>query len=223
MVVVSRKNPASKLEFTSGGERWVIRPNAITDAQALVDAIAESLQELQAFMPFAHFPHTLESQRTRLAQCVAAYWTGKDYGMVVTKPSGEIVACTGLHARAENERALEIGYWVRTAHAGKGLATGIAKALTVYGFEYLGLERIQCGYDRANEGSRRVCAKAGFKIEGTLRAFLPLGDPAWREQGWRGTGDLVLCGVTREDLGDLPWYQSVKADLVVWNGSERVK
>lgn len=76
---------------------------------------------------------------------------------------GEIVGVAGLHA--ESDGGAEIGFWLGSAHWGRGYATEIARALA-------GLARGR-GYDPVwavvvadNRASVRVLEKAGFIRDG---------------------------------------------------------
>lgn len=52
---------------------------------------------------------------------------------------------------------------------GKGYATESIKCITKWGFEALGLERIEAGCYDANIGSLRAFLKAGYSVEGFFR------------------------------------------------------
>lgn len=84
-----------------------------------------------------------------------------------------VIGSAGLMSRA-GPRALEIGYWVHTAYAGRGLASAAANALADTGLRIPGVERILIKQDVANPASGRVAARAGFleveKVETEIRA-----------------------------------------------------
>ena len=60
---------------------------------------------------------------------------------------------------------LELLYGIAPAFWNRGLATEAAVAMLRYGFEELGLERIEASTDAANLASIRVMEKAGMKFE----------------------------------------------------------
>lgn len=66
-------------------------------------------------------------------------------------------------------RQAEIGYWIASDRAGRGLMTEAASAVVEFGFETLGLHRIELRAGTENFGSIRVAEKLGFSREGTLR------------------------------------------------------
>jgi ribosomal-protein-alanine N-acetyltransferase len=68
-------------------------------------------------------------------------------------------------------RRAEIGYEVAPEYWGRGLATEAVRRLATYGFEELGLNRIEATTSLGNAASIRVLDKAGFTEEGVLREY----------------------------------------------------
>ena len=189
---------------------------------ARMATIDESLAELRQFMPWAHKPQTVEGQRQRIAGALNQYWRGEDFTLgIFGASSGRFLGGTGLHARSLNSRGLEVGYWIRTAFAGQGIATAVTQALIVYGFDYLRLTRLQCGHDTNNHASARVNDKCGFKIEGTLRKFETASTQEMKANGALASGDIVLRALCQEDLADLRWYEGATKRLTAtdWLGA----
>jgi RimJ/RimL family protein N-acetyltransferase len=83
---------------------------------------------------------------------------------------GRLLGMVGLHARDASMR--EIGFWTAPWARGQGVMTGAARLTCRYGFEVLGLERIEWRALVGNDASRRVADKLGFQHEGTTRAGL---------------------------------------------------
>jgi [ribosomal protein S5]-alanine N-acetyltransferase len=52
---------------------------------------------------------------------------------------------------------------------GRGIATEVVRAVTLYGFDQLGLHRIFAVPFAHNQGSIRVLEKAGYVREGVMR------------------------------------------------------
>ena len=195
-------------------------PPAPHHAQQLVDAIQLSLPELRAFMPWAHLEQTVETQYERLVEVQAAYWGGTEYTFHLFVDD-ELVGCASLMRRTLNALGLEIGYWVRTSHTGRGIATAAAKSLAVLGFEHFKCDRVQCAYNAGNAASQRVNEKAGFKTEGQLMYFE--GQPTAQMLA-DGSGIEAYTSITalvRQDRSTLPWYPYVKSAMTVhdWQGA----
>ncbi len=83
-----------------------------------------------------------------------------------------------------------IGYWIGSEHAGRGYIPEGVALIVRYGFEELGLHRMEAVIVPRNERSRRVVEKLGFREEGTAARFLQI-------QGvWE---DHLRYAITREE------------------------
>ena len=144
------------------------------DAPLLKDAVDSSLEHLRAWMPWAHDePQTLDEKAELLRVFRGNFDLGQDfvYG-IFSADESQALGGTGLHTRV-GDGAFEIGYWVRASHAGRGIATIAAAALTKVGIELGGADRIEIHVDPGNEVSSRIPRRLGFREEGTLRRRLP--------------------------------------------------
>ena len=101
------------------------------------------------------------------------------------------IGAIGLETReADYRHSAEIGYWLGKPFWGRGIMTTAAKAVTAYGFETLGLMRIDTHVKAGNGASARVLEKAGYQREGLLRkVMLKEGAPV----------DHLLFAILRED------------------------
>lgn len=108
---------------------------------------------------------------------------------------GEPVGTVGLND-LEGRGAPELGYWVAPDHHRQGYATAAADLLVGYGFDQLGVHRIEARAFDFNEASQTVLERVGFTHEGTSReaAFVDgeYRDALWYgilEEGWRADDD----------------------------------
>jgi len=62
-----------------------------------------------------------------------------------------------------------LGYWVRTTAAGRGIATQAARLMARFAFEQVGLHRVEIVAAIPNIASQRVAEKTGAVREGVLR------------------------------------------------------
>ena len=82
---------------------------------------------------------------------------------------GQAVGVIGLTRQTDiNRQSAEIGYWIGTAHWGKGIATAAVRALTSWSMEQLGLVRLYATPCVHNVASCRVLEKAGYVREGLM-------------------------------------------------------
>jgi RimJ/RimL family protein N-acetyltransferase len=63
----------------------------------------------------------------------------------------------------------EIGYMIAPAARGRGASARAVELLTRWGFDELGLERLELRIDVANTASERVAERAGYRRDGVLR------------------------------------------------------
>ncbi|MEN1968427.1 GNAT family protein [Lentibacillus sp. N15] len=66
-------------------------------------------------------------------------------------------------------KTAEIGYVIARDYWGMGLATEAVKNMILFGFQQMGLVRIQARCFTENTGSERVMKKAGMSFEGIIR------------------------------------------------------
>ena len=155
-------------------ERLVIRCWEPRDASHLKEAIDSSLDELRPWMPWARAePQELSEKVALLRRFRGAFDLGTDFIMgIFDSDERDVVGGTGLHKRRGAD-ALEIGYWIRSSHVGRGLATESSAALTRVAFELCEVDRVEIRVDPANEASLSIPRKLGFVEEGMLRRRLP--------------------------------------------------
>lgn len=220
--------PPAHIQFNNGSQTIHLMRSRPHHASALIEGLNESLKELRAFMPWAHFENTLESQTQRLTHLESQWDQNKDFTFNIflenhhaqdqpdlqeTHPKKNLhfAGCVGMHLNCLSVSGVEIGYWVRTSEAGKGLCTLATRLLVYIGFECQKVRRIKITCDTVNEASRRVIEKVGFPYEGRLRNGGYLDAPAEVvEKGWRGEGDLFLYGMTPDDYPSLPWIEQIR-------------
>ncbi|MFM6841695.1 MAG: GNAT family N-acetyltransferase, partial [Candidatus Planktophila sp.] len=62
-------------------------------------------------------------------------------------------------------RGAHIGYWIDKNYAGRGFTTDAVNTVTRFGFDALGLHRIEINIRPENAASIRVAEKAGYTFE----------------------------------------------------------
>jgi RimJ/RimL family protein N-acetyltransferase len=154
-------------------ERLVLRCWEPRDAALLKVAVDASIEHLRPWMPWVvHEPQTVEEKVELLRGFRGRFDLGRDfiYG-IFDRDEAEVAGGTGLHTRI-GEDAFEIGYWIASGQAGKGLGTEATAALTRAAFDLTDVERIEIRCDPANERSRAIPRKLGYTEEATLRRRL---------------------------------------------------
>jgi [ribosomal protein S5]-alanine N-acetyltransferase len=88
---------------------------------------------------------------------------------ITTEAAGELLGTCGLYNIQAQHRKAELGYWLLPPYWGRGLMRTTLETVLAYGFETLGLHRIEAYVETKNEASARLLQKLGFAREGTLR------------------------------------------------------
>ena len=130
-------------------------------AEDLAMAVRASLPELSRFLAWAHDGYDVGDARAFIERADNEWTEGSVFDYAVFAAHGELVGAAGLMTRV-GPGALEIGYWIHSAHCGRGYATATAGALARVALALPGIERVVIRHDAANPASGRVAAKAGF-------------------------------------------------------------
>ena len=97
----------------------------------------------------------------------------------------------GLKDTDETNKKTEIGYWLSSGFQHKGVVTKCCKALIVYAFEDMKMNRVQLKAGTENVRSRAVAERLGFALEGIERDG---------ELHSRGYIDLAVYSLLKKDF-----------------------
>jgi len=185
-------NPAYRIET----DRLVVRCYNPSDAQLLADSVAENIEHLKPWMPWAHYePTPMEERVNRLKRFRGMFDLGQDYIYGIFNPEDtKLIGGTGLHTRL-GDSELEIGYWIHKDYINRGLITESTAALIKVAFEIVHVHRVEIHCDPANLASAAIPKKLGFVHEGTLRAKTPF------LERWR---DTMIWGLLEDDYSSSP-------------------
>lgn len=148
-------------------ERLVLEPVRADHAGAMWHAVERSLPELRKWMAWA--PTTSPIRVAEFTARAEAAWTdGVSWEFVATN-GNEVAGTLGINRYDEMWRAANLGYWVRSDLAGRGLATEAAAAVASFGFDVVGIHRLELVAAVDNIASQRVAEKLGFVREGIKR------------------------------------------------------
>ena len=90
---------------------------------------------------------------------------------VLPRAGGPLMASVAVSLRTLSG-TWEIGFWTAKEYRGRGIMAETVGAVAHWTFTRLGATRLEWRAEVGNEGSRAVAEKAGFVVEGALRAAL---------------------------------------------------
>jgi RimJ/RimL family protein N-acetyltransferase len=155
--------------------RLQLRVPTASDEDAMLSAITASLPELQRWLPWCQGGYPREACREWIAAAVAAWRASREFAfLIVERNTNRLVGSMGLNRVDVIGRWANLGYWLRSDVAGRGYATEAARAISRFGLDVLGLQRIEVFADVENCASRRVAEKIGGKFEGIARNRAPI-------------------------------------------------
>jgi [ribosomal protein S5]-alanine N-acetyltransferase len=142
------------------------------------------LEDIATFAALSNDPeiadHTLSSvcpqpdgwAQTRVERMIASFTERKNFSFaVMRKDTAEVIADCGISFDERHKRG-EMGYWCGAAYRGHGFMTESARAVMQFGFEQLGLHRVQASHFPRNPASARILEKIGMQREGLLRGYV---------------------------------------------------
>lgn len=164
-----------------------LRPVRVEDAEMLFPLIYQTgVADTLLWDGPASLDEFIQALREREEQVKR----GERHGFtIIESASGLTIGSASIRPDEHNFRA-DIGLWIGKPYQGKGFGTQVVRWLVEYGFDRLGLEKIESSVFVGNQASRRIFEKNGFSLEGTLRK-------AVRKYGQ--AVDEWLFGITREE------------------------
>ena len=130
-------------------------------AGRLFELTENNREHLAEFLPWPKFVKTVDDSRKHIQETLEkrdqniTYTYGIEY-------EGEIIGDISLRNLNDTQKTPEIGYWIASDYAGKGLTTKSVQALTNLGLSSLGLNKIIIRANPQNGASNKVAEKAGY-------------------------------------------------------------
>ncbi|QBD79854.1 N-acetyltransferase [Ktedonosporobacter rubrisoli] len=148
-------------------ERLQLRQIRPSDAEELYAILSDE----EAMKYYGHLPHRtladtyelIDKIQERYAQRTAIRWG------IAFKGQDRLIGTCGFHHPDTGFHCAETGYELDRAFWRQGIMREAMRAILRYGFEELGLHRIEAIIDIKNVASKQLLLKLGFTYEGVLR------------------------------------------------------
>ncbi|WP_034621195.1 GNAT family N-acetyltransferase [Cellulomonas sp. URHE0023] len=152
------------------------RPISLDDAEALTALLAENREFLapwESVRDDGYF--SLEGQREVLRGLVEVEHAGSGRAHVILDDEGSVVGRITLSGIVRGAlQSCAVGYWVGSAHNGRGLATAAVGEMLQVAFTTLGLHRVQAETLLHNSASQAVLQRNGFTRFGMAPGYLKI-------------------------------------------------
>ena len=142
-----------------------MRPYRAEFAGPLYAAAIESIETVGPWLPWCHAGYSERDSTEWLSRCEAAWEAGEEYEFGLFDHAGHYVGGAGLNQFRRIHNFANLGYWVRQSCQRQGLVVEAILLLARFGFEALGLTRIEVVTPSDNLPSRRAAEKAGATFE----------------------------------------------------------
>ncbi|MBU6450746.1 MAG: GNAT family N-acetyltransferase [Cyanobacteria bacterium REEB67] len=110
--------------------------------------------------------------------------------ILLKEEDANFIGSCWLDIAEKAHRRATVGYFIDKAYWGRGYAGEALAALLQFGFETLGLHRIEATCDAGHKATRRVLERGGLTREARLRQHRP------RQNGW---SDSILYAIIEKD------------------------
>ncbi|MFB8249817.1 GNAT family N-acetyltransferase [Streptomyces sp. NPDC055952] len=151
---------------TLATDRLLLRTVGPRDTGAVHDACQDPDIQRWTTIPS---PYLREHARDFTERMAPDGWAdGSLFTFGVFLDSGDLAGMLGLTMRGLG--TAEIGFWATRRHRCRGHITEATLAVCRWAFTDLALDRVEWRAEVGNRASRAVAERAGFTVEGTLRA-----------------------------------------------------
>jgi RimJ/RimL family protein N-acetyltransferase len=151
-------------------ERLLLRSPRAGDGPMVHEAVMESLETLQPWMPWANPAPLVEQTETWCRKSHAELIARREWHLLAfRKDTGGYIGTVGMHNLDWAVPRFELGYWLRRAAERQGFMGEMVDAMTRLLLSSLSAQRVEIRMDPNNARSRKVAERLGFEFEGVLR------------------------------------------------------
>ncbi len=136
---------------------------------------AESRDFLAPWEPtWAYDALTRGAFRRRLKMYKTEMRQGVTYSFLIFRRVDDVLlgGITLSNLRRGVAQSATLGYWIGSPHCNQGYMTDSLAAILEFAFSRIGLHRVEAACLPANEASRRLLLRSGFREEGYAREYL---------------------------------------------------
>ena len=156
-----------------------LRTFSLQDAGALSEAVQESQVEIHRWMDWAKIDYGRRDAESFIEGSIDALGSASAYDFGIFSPTDGLCGVVSINSIRQDHRNGNVGYWIRSPLAGRGIATAAVRVVAPFGFDRLHLVRLEIVAAEHNTASRRVAEKVGAQFECIARNRLLIhGNPS---------------------------------------------
>lgn len=163
-------------------------PRPKIDANAIYDLINTSRDELLPWLPWVTLTKDVSDEENFLTKVLEHFGTGDSLNLIIlyhNRPVGMI----SFNKFNKLDNSTEIGYWLATKFVGKGIMQRAVTGMCALGFNDYQVNKIEIHAAVENARSNKVAERAGFHLNGLIRASELLSDGYHDEYVWTLLGN----------------------------------
>lgn len=181
--MLGRATPKTTLYEPMPGGGLHLRHPEWADYEQWADLRLESRDYLVPWEPKWSGDHlSRQSYRNRLSVMKKMVGADEGYPFHLFRAGDDALvgACNLTEVRRKVSQSAALGYWIGERYTRQGYARAAVRAICRFGFETLGLHRIEAAVRPENEPSVELLRTSGFQFEGLCRGYLKI-DGVWHD------------------------------------------
>lgn len=148
-------------------KRLILRSYEEDDVNDLVDGLNNF--EVVKWLAGVPFPYTKEHAKSFIELAKSQDENSKIMLAIVLKENNKVIGGTEIRNINQKDGTASGGIWINKKYQKNGYGIEAFSCRNKYCFDVLGLRRIENGYFRGNEKSRKMQMRLGYKEEGIRR------------------------------------------------------
>ena len=154
-----------------------IKPFNDSHLDEFVVAVRESEKTVGQWMPWCTSDYSIDEARFWFKYCQLNIDNKSAYDLgIFLSENGQIAGGISINRINRMDKIGTIGYWVRESLQNQGIASNAVELIKTFGFDTLGLTRLEIIILEDNVISQRLTEKAGAKLECLARNRLIFND-----------------------------------------------
>ena len=146
----------------------ILKPHDLQTAPMLFAMIDRNRDHLKRFFGWVDATKEVKDSEVFIQKSIEAFESKKQVPLQIWYQD-KFVGLIDFHGINEKNKLAQVGYWIDKEYEGKGIVSKACELLFKYGFETLGLNRIEIECNVENARSSAIPKRFGFTKEGVLR------------------------------------------------------